>query len=192
MFLSDSFVPPLAILRAAGNTAPVTLGYIAAIALCFWAGWLRRRATGATPTSAGPRNFQVATVFLAGVFLARRTPWPEELVDVFRHFARVEGWYEQRHSLQAAAALVIGLLVAWSLAFALRQRARLPLRDRLLAAGLGTLVVYLGVHALSFHAIDEALSVPIIGLTLGRWIEGGAVALAGLAAIVPPPSDCRD
>lgn len=180
-----------ALLQAFSNAAPVwhqalaqvswhhglvTASYLGAAWLCFMNAYL---ASAAQEPRGGWHASVTILCLLAANTVLRADLW---LAHVLRAMAQLQGWYGQRRPLQYAmlALLLLMLVVAghWS------RRARVG-ADRLSRSAtlsLGLLLVLAAMRAVSAHHSDAVLNLRVLGLSLGRWLEFGAIGLVALSA----------
>ena len=100
-----------------------------------------------------------------------------------RQLARADGWYAERRAVQKAFVLAM-LAVAAAVAIGIGWLVR-GLRPAVfvVAAGLCLLGLFVLVRAASFHHIDVAMRLPMLGLKLHAVLElaGIAIVIAGAA-----------
>jgi hypothetical protein len=97
--------------------------------------------------------------------------------SALRSAASREGWYVLRRPAQAVA-LGAGALALFTAAQRLRSQP-------LLAAGLGMCLLLGWARVVSLHQVDAILNARVSGLSTGRWIDMGALALVAAACLWP-------
>jgi|GEM_PF-1608588 len=103
------------------------------------------------------------------------------MTEVGRCFARLEGWYNARRTLQGNLMLVLAVTCG-TVAFVL-WRLRRGLRSAMTAmTGFSLILATTGARAVSLHRIDSAINFQIAGVTAGAWLELiGALMVIGNA-----------
>lgn len=87
-----------------------------------------------------------------------------------RCFARLEGWYNARQSLQAN--LMVALWIALAVVSIILWRLRRGLKSALPAlAGFALILAVNAARAVSEHHMDALIAKPFAGLPLGAWSE---------------------
>ena len=104
------------------------------------------------------------------------------LTDIGRVVAWNQGWYSERRLFQKWFVLgVLGISGAASGFLAWRFRGFWK-RHFLLAAGLGFLLTFIVVRAVSFHHVDVMLRMTFVGVRMNWILELGGIALVWAAA----------
>lgn len=106
------------------------------------------------------------------------------VVQVLRATAKLQGWYDTRRDVQSSILLVLSIAL---LALARWWRSSRPSADRSGVAGslklaLGLLLVLFFLRAISAHYTDAVLNTRVLGVSLGRWFEFGALAVLARSA----------
>ena len=120
-------------------------------------------------------------VVLAGLAANTQLDLLGGLTEIGRCFARLEGWYGARRTLQGS--LMIALWAACVVAGFILWRLRRGLRSALAAlAGFALVLAVTGARAVSLHHIDSMIDLPVAGATAGAWAELlGALLIVGNA-----------
>lgn len=106
------------------------------------------------------------------------------VVQVLRATAKLQGWYDTRRDVQSSILLVLSITL---LAMARWWRSSSPSPDRLgvadsLKLALGLLLVLFFLRAISAHYTDAVLNTRVLGVSLGRWFEFGALTVLARSA----------
>ncbi len=103
----------------------------------------------------------------------------ETVTDAARNGLASMGWYADHREVQAAAAVVVLVVVIAGLAFTLWRWLRVAAPSLVLdCAALALLIAFIAIRAASIHAIDFWVTTPLAGMRRGWWVE-----LVGLLAI---------
>jgi hypothetical protein len=132
---------------------------------------LRRRSEG--------RVWLVVGVLLLALCLARLFDLQALVTGTLRCIVQQQGLYDLRRPLQALALVALLIGAALSLPALLRGFAA----HRLLVGGLGLLLMFLALRALSFHPVDAFLGRDYAEVPLARWVEAAAVLPILFAAL---------
>jgi hypothetical protein len=102
--------------------------------------------------------------------------------DVFvthglRGLARVEGWYGVRRPLQYLAEFVVALVLLFLAGRLRRELTAGPVQSESVAFGLALLLLLLAVRTVSAHGTDAIMNFYLAGVSVGRWLELGGIAL---------------
>ena len=106
-------------------------------------------------------------MLLAALTLGKLFDLQSLVTGTGRCLAMLNGLYDLRRPLQAAAVLALILLSGAATLLTLRHRQG----NALLICGLGLLLTFLAIRALSFHPVDALLSQRPLGLPLSRLTE---------------------
>lgn len=105
------------------------------------------------------------------------------LTAVGRYFARQDGWYDQRRTVQVA---VIGgiLITLCASMFLFVLHFRTIFRENLLAiVGLGFLLLFIAVRATSFHHMDMLINFRILNVRMNWVLELTGIGAIGIPAL---------
>ena len=167
-----------AVIRHLGwHSMLAAVGYALAGALCCVSGLATRRAGG----SGGGWFLAAALLALIGANELARLDLL--VIYLLRAAAHAQGWYEHRRDRQLAAlgALAVAGLLAlgW-----LRTRLRAVwTRCPGAVLGVGLLAWVAALRALSFHDIDRAFDVHLLGVSSGRLLELAGLGLTAAGAL---------
>lgn len=161
------------------NTIRVAL-YVLAAACCLVAGAAERRATRSNRAALAWWLLAAAVLVLG---LGRELDLGSAITERGRSWARSQGWYPDRRSLQRRADLAVllaGAVLILVLLAAFRRNARTSLPAFCVLVLLATFV---GIRAISYHDVDQLLyNHPWHGLRLNTAIEIGlTLGMAGSA-----------
>ena len=88
-----------------------------------------------------------------------------------------QGWYGVRRPLQYLAEFVVALLLLF-LAGRLRRELTVgPVQSESVAVGLVVLLLLLALRTVSAHGTDAIINLYLAGVSVGRWLELGGLAL---------------
>jgi hypothetical protein len=124
--------------------------------------------------------------FIAILFLAlganKQLDLQTALTEVGRIIAHVQGWYDQRRSVQVAfIALVAFACLAMAIAQLILMR-RAPPPTWLALTGTGLVLAFVLIRAASFHHIDRFIGERILGLRWNWVIEISGISLVLIAS----------
>lgn len=149
----------------------VTAAYLGAAWLCLMNDHLAR---AAHEPATGWRVSVAILCLLGANTLLQGDLW---LVLALRAMAKLQGWYDARRTVQSSVLLMLPIMVLatarwWRAAAAATHRRVFP-GD----LGLGLLVLLFALRAVSLHDTDAVLNLRVLGLSLGRWFEFGAIGV---------------
>lgn len=137
-----------------------------------------------SPNQADRRLWWGAALFLLLLTVNKQLDLQSYITIVGRCMAKGEGWYAHRFAVQKLVTYgviaVVGALILFVLAF-LR---RLIHGNSLLLAGLLLLTGFIIIRMISFHHMDQLLRTEVFSIRLHRLIEGGALSVVLLAALL--------
>lgn len=117
-------------------------------------------------------------VILAGLAVNTQLDLLSGMTEIGRCFARLDGWYDVRRTLQGNLMAALSVLCA-IVGFVL-WRLRRGLRSALAAlAGVMLILSITGARAVSLHEMDSLINLPIAGAAAGAWAE-----LLGTALVI--------
>ncbi|MDX8353118.1 isopropylmalate isomerase [Cognatiyoonia sp. IB215182] len=138
----------------------------------------------ATNSRRGRFFWVVVTGLLCLLAINKQLDLQSALTAAARCLAQAQGWYEDRRSVQvafiffvAAAALVLGLTLAWTM------RRQLP-QIWLALLGLCLLLGFVAIRAAGFHHMDRLIGFEIGGVRMNWLLELGGIALIAINALV--------
>jgi hypothetical protein len=100
-----------------------------------------------------------------------------------RELAQLNGWYEHRRPVQYLAALgALGALTWCARRGSGAGRPEDPAVRRVVV-GLAVLLGLLALRTVSAHGTDAVLTARLAGVSLGRWLELGAIVWMGRSAL---------
>lgn len=92
------------------------------------------------------------------------------MTEIGRCFARLEGWYGARQTLQGN--LMTSLWISCAVVGFVLWRLRRGLRSAMAAiAGFALILATTGARAVSIHHMDSLINFPVAGATMGAWAE---------------------
>lgn len=97
------------------------------------------------------------------------------LTEIARKAAHSHGWYEGRQQYQEAFLAAMPVVGATAFAAMVVLAWGAPRSTWLACAGTAGLIVFVAIRAVSFHAVDEALSRNLAGLSLNWILEMGSL-----------------
>jgi uncharacterized membrane protein (UPF0136 family) len=154
------------------------------VVAAYFAGALAAFAAGSSARSRRERRFWFVMAGLLVLLGLNKQFDLQTFVTTFgRSLAQNGHWYEYRRAVQAAfvalvafaAASGVAALVSWS-----RGTARAV---KIAAAGSVLLFAFIVLRAASFHHIDEWVTMDVLGLRSGRWLELAGIAVIGCSAV---------
>lgn len=123
----------------------------------------------------------VVTTVITALFFNRLFNLQALLTIVARCAAEAEGWYAGRRPVQL---ILVALSIAYSIQFFvfafLRRKA---IDERLVLAGMATLIAFVAARSVSFHWVDAYLGARVYGLTFNGLAEGAALAPILMGAV---------
>lgn len=126
---------------------------------------------------AGRAFWAVLVGLLIALGINKQLDLQTALIQAGRCLALAQGWYEERRIVQVAmiVVLVIGSLTGIAIASrALRDRAA---TNAVALLGLGVLVTFVLIRAISFHQIDLLINVQLPGARVNFVIENAGIVL---------------
>lgn len=141
---------------------------------------------GAFPGPDGPRQRWLWGLSAGALLLLtvnKQMDLQSLITDTGRCMARLQGWYDERRTIQREAVIALialGAVVLVALPLVFRRALRGSL---LLVAGLVALTVFVMIRAISFHDADHWLGTELASVKLHRLIEMLAIGLVLAAAI---------
>ena len=92
------------------------------------------------------------------------------VTEIGRCFARLDGWYDARRTLQGVlmGALGTGCVTVGFILWRLRRGVRSALTA---LAGFTLVLATTGARVVSLHHVDALLNLPLAGATAGAWVE---------------------
>jgi uncharacterized MnhB-related membrane protein len=148
------------------------LGYLTGTYLCY-----RRYRSTALPRERIFWALAAATMLAMGV--NKQLDIQTTLTDIGRTWAREGGWYEQRRAVQEVFVLMVTISMAAVSAALVWLVRGLQAAVLTALAGLCLLGLFILIRAASFHHIDIAMRIGILGLKLHTVLE-----LMGIATVI--------
>ena len=99
------------------------------------------------------------------------------VTHLLRGLARIEGWYSARRPLQYLAEFVVALFLLFLAARLRRELTAGPVQSESVAVGLVVLLLLLALRTVSAHGTDAIINLYLAGVSVGRWLELGGLAL---------------
>ncbi len=99
------------------------------------------------------------------------------VTHVLRGLAKIEGWYGVRRPLQYLAEFVVALFLLFLAGRLRRELTAGPVESESVAFGLALLLLLLAVRTVSAHGTDAIINLHLAGVSVGRWLELGGLAL---------------
>ncbi|MGP6089116.1 isopropylmalate isomerase [Antarctobacter jejuensis] len=146
------------------------VAYGTASGLCLWAAILRRT---------DRRFWLVMSLILAFLCVNKQLDLQSALTATGRCIAQMQGWYENRRTVQMA--FIAGLVLIGLSTFLLAAIRLAPALHRVGIAllGFGVLIVFVAVRAVGMHHVDQ-----IINLRLGGARMNWILELSGIILII--------
>ncbi len=157
------------------------LAYFGAAWLCFLNGHI---ASQARDSDENPMVWYAAAALLGVLAVNTMLQLDVLLTATLRALARLDGWYEQRRTYQyeGLAALALLVLLSWNRLRAAYVAAARDAAPVALGLSLVLLLLLLLLKTVSAHHVDAVLNLDVLGFTLRRWLELGALGLVLLGA----------
>ena len=105
------------------------------------------------------------------------------VTQLLRGLAKIEGWYGMRRPLQYFAELLVALFLLLLAGRLRRELASGTVRSESVAIGLVVLLLLLALRTVSAHGTDAIINLYLAGISVGRWIELGGLALISQGAL---------
>jgi len=157
------------------------------LAAYFGAAWLcfvnAHIASQARHSMENPAVWYVAAAVLCVLGVNAMLQLDVLLTATMRAVARLDGWYAQRRVLQyqGLGGLALLVLLSWN---RLRAAYVAAARDAApVALGLSLVLLLLLLRTVSAHGTDAVLNLDVLGYSLGRWLELGALGLVLLGSL---------
>ncbi len=99
------------------------------------------------------------------------------VTQLLRGLAKIEGWYGARRPLQYLAELLVAVFLFLLAGRLRREFAVGTVQSESAAIGLVVLLLLLALRTVSAHGTDAILNLYLAGVSVGRWIELGGLAL---------------
>ena len=99
------------------------------------------------------------------------------VTHLLRGLAKIEGWYGVRRPVQYLAELVAALFLLLLARRLRREFAAGTVQSESAAIGLVVLLLLLALRTVSAHGTDAILNLYLAGISVGRWLEFGGLAL---------------
>lgn len=155
---------------------PTAIGWITTLAYLAGAAAAARAAWRGDGIRRPPVPFWVGVaVLMALLGINKQLDLQTAFTQIMRHFARAQGWYGQRRTLQAVFILMMSaagcavLLAVW-------RHARVLQRSKAIAiVGLFLVYTYATLRAASFYHVDVAAWHNKLGFHLGWTLEVGGI-----------------
>ncbi len=180
LFEAASLAAPIwqeAVAHLAWTHLVVAAAYAGAAWLCLLNRHLDRQ------TQQGLAPWTAATLIL--VLLAFNTVLCGDVfvTDWLREMARLNGWYAQRRPAQYFAALCAVGVLFWRARRGSGAGPGVDVPAARLSAGLAVLLGLLALRTVSAHGTDAVLTARLLGISLGRWAEVGAIVWVARSAL---------
>jgi hypothetical protein len=163
---------------------PTWVGWVTVLAYAVAAALAGRAALVRSPGEPDTERVIWLVITAALVFLGinKQLDLQTLFMEAGRSIAQSQGWYEHRRLFQmwfvvgitSAAVLFVGCFIFHFRAFWTSHR--------LLVAGLGSLIAFVVLRAVSFHHFDVFLHTTILGIRLHRLLELSGVLLVIVAS----------
>jgi len=105
------------------------------------------------------------------------------VTHLLRGLARIEGWYGVRQPLQYLAEFVATLFLLFLAGRLRRELTAGAVQSESVAVGLAVLLLLLALRTVSAHGTDAIINLYLVGVSVGRWLELGALALTFQGAL---------
>jgi hypothetical protein len=125
------------------------IGYFAAALACLFAGWVRIR---------DKRFWFLLAVFLFLLGVNKELDLQSALTATGRCIAQIQGWYDQRRTIQIAFILALLCISAMVMTIALYRFRRNLGRVGLALLGFSCLITFVAVRAVGFHHFDQFIN----------------------------------
>lgn len=99
------------------------------------------------------------------------------ITHLLRGLAKIEGWYGARRPLQYLAEFVVALFLLFLAGRLRRELTAGTVQSEALVVGLVVLLLLLALRTVSAHGTDAIINLRLAGVSLGRWLEFGGLAL---------------
>jgi len=100
-----------------------------------------------------------------------------------KNWAKANGWYEQRRTIQLGSMLAISIMTGAGLAY-FTWLTRSAFRQRLLALlGVVFTMCFVLIRASSLHHVDTMLRWSVVGVKMNWILENGGILLVVIAAL---------
>lgn len=168
-----------------GDPTPMGWFTVAAYCAAAWVCWQAHTTQRARALAAArPCLWLLMTIALGLLGINKQLDLQTALTDLGRAFAHRDGWYEQRHAVQAYFIIVVGAAGALGLLGLGWLSRPLSIGRSTAIVGFVFLSMFVLVRASSFHQVDLLLRQPVLGWTSNWILELSGIGLVSLGAIV--------
>ena len=147
--------------------------YFVAAAVCFLVGRNKGWALHRSETFL----FRLLTLGLVGLGLNKQRDLQTAATELGRLLAVEGGWYAERHRVQKAFIVAVGLTALAIAAAAAVIGRRMPMATRVTIAGTLGLVAFVVIRASSFHHVDVLIRSSWFGVKANWVIEMGCILI---------------
>jgi heme/copper-type cytochrome/quinol oxidase subunit 4 len=167
---------------------PSLMGWVT-VALYFYAAYrCYRLASGkVTKLVGGERGvWWLFTLALLALGINKQLDLQTALTEIGRILAHEQGWYDNRHVVQAEFIGLVALLGLAAIVLLVWMTRRMPKATRLAVVGGVALVGFVAIRAASFHHFDRLIGRDFLGLRANWILEIGSIAIILAAAHLRP------
>lgn len=133
--------------------------------------------------SVGRTFWAVLVALLIALGINKQLDLQTALIEGGRCLALAQGWYEERRIVQVATIVLLIVVSLTGIAVAtraLRDRAR---ANAVALVGLGVLITFVLIRAVSFHQIDRLINVQLPGPRVNFVLENAGIVLIAANAL---------